>query len=64
MGLCPAWLAPAVGRARAEALVRGAAVLLDVLVPAVLVGEAAQESLTTHGACNVSDPVLTLLGRT
>ena len=52
------------GGARAEALVRGAAVLLDVLVPAVLVGEAAQESLTTHGACNISDPVLTLLGRT
>ena len=55
-------LPPPVSRPRTESLVRLAAVLLDVLVAAVLVGEAAQEGLARHGPCNVSDPVFALLG--
>ena len=57
-------LSLAMGGARAEAFVRLAAVFLNVLVPAVLVGKASEECLAGHWTCNVSDPVLALLGRT
>jgi len=49
---------------RTELLMGRAAVLLDVLVSAVLVGEASKEGFAGHGTCNISDPVLALLGRT
>ena len=50
--------------ARTETFVRGAAILLNVFMPAVLVGEAAQESFAGHRACDVSNTVLAALGQT
>jgi len=47
-----------------ETFVRGAAILLNVFMPAVLVGEAAQESFAGHRACDVSNTVLAALGQT
>ena len=49
--------------AGAEDLVRGAAVLLDVLVAAVLVGEAAKEGGAAQAARDVTDAVFAFSGR-
>ena len=47
---------------RAEDLVGGAAVLLDVLVPAVLVGKTPKEGPAAHAASDVSNTVFAFGG--
>ena len=56
-------IGPVQSGSRAVDLVCCAAVLLDVLVPTILIGEAPQESLTRKAASDVANTVFAFFGR-